>query len=483
MSVDPDPAIERAAQIAAAHARRQFAIELRRAGRADRQAEVVGAGRAGNALAAALADAYLAAPAWDRGSLGGATVVLLGKAPRWTIEVVADVLDAYPRAPTDRPRELARFIARLRSFRSNVPGAPGATPDAKPFRVLNRTVTTTATVRRPFATPRLDSVADLTAWLELSTEDLAWFADTRHMNRRARDRRLHHYRYLWLNGRLVEAPKPRLKALQRQILASLLRLIPTHPAAHGFVPGRSPHSFAAPHAGQRMVIRLDVTSFFAAVSARRVYGMLRAAGFPEPVAHTLTGLCTTVTPPSVLTHAPASVPNRDYRLALLRAPHLPQGAPTSPALANLCGFRLDRRLTGLAARYGARYTRYADDLAFSGPLSPASASSLVAAVRAITLDEGFRLNEAKTRVRGAADRQQLAGLVVNAAPAPPRHEYDTLRALLHNAIGTGIDEQNREGHADFAAHVAGRIAWMSHHHPARAAKLQALLAQVRSLRT
>jgi hypothetical protein len=162
--------------------------------------------------------------------------------------------------------------------------------------------------------------------------------------------------------------------LQRQILASLLRLIPTHAAAHGFVPGRSPHSFAAPHGGRRMVIRLDVTSFFAAVSARRVYGMLRAAGFPEPVAHTLTGLCTTVTPPSVLTHAPASVPNRDYRLALLRAPHLPQGAPTSPALANLCGFHLDRRLTGLAARYGARYTRYADDLAFSGPLSPTSAS-------------------------------------------------------------------------------------------------------------
>ena len=183
-----------------------------------------------------------------------------------------------------------------------------------------------------------------------------------------------------------------------------------------------------------MVIRLDVMSFFASVTAGRVYGLLRAAGFPEPVAHVLTGLCTTRTPPDVLRRAPARVPNRDLRLALLRTPHLPQGAPTSPALANLCGFRLDRRLAGLARAYGLGYTRYADDLAFSGHTS--QPERLIDIVRSIVTDEGFRLNEAKTRIRGAADRQLLAGLVVNVAPAVPRKEYDALRALRHNARAT-----------------------------------------------
>jgi RNA-directed DNA polymerase len=402
---------------------------------------------------------------------------VLGKAPRWIYAVLDEILDAYHRPPTDRPREFARFIARLRTFRTNIPGAPGASSEAKPVRIHARPVTSTITVRRPFGTPLLDDVADLAAWLGLSILELDWYADPRGMNRRAGDRRLRHYRYLWLNGRLIEAPKPRLRALQRRVLADLLRAIPTHPAAHGFVPTRSTHTFAAPHAGQPLVIRLDVTSFFASVTATRVFGLFRAAGFPEPVAYTLTALCTTRTPSAILRTAPVPLPDRDYRLALLRTPHLPQGAPTSPALANLCGFRLDRRLAGLAEVYQARYTRYADDLAFSGRFSRSGAARFVERVNGVVGDEGFRLNAAKTRIRGRADRQALAGLVVNSAPAVPRQEYDALRALLYNAARTGLDEQNRDGHADFASYLAGRIAWVGHRHPARAAKLDALFAR------
>jgi hypothetical protein len=161
-------------------------------------------------------------------------------------------------------------------------------------------------------------------------------------------------------------------------------------------------------------------------------------------------------------------------LALLGAAHLPQGAPTSPALANLCGFRLDRRLAGLAAAIGLRYTRYADDLAFSGDLSLAATRTFVATITDIASDEGFRINARKTRIRGRGDRQSLAGLVVNAAPAVARDEYDALRALLHNASRTGLAEQNHAGHADFHGYLAGRIAWVGHRHPARAAKLAML---------
>jgi hypothetical protein len=171
------------------------------------------------------------------------------------------------------------------------------------------------------------------------------------------------------------------------------------------------------------------------------------------------------------------VPDRAYRLALLRGAHLPQGAPTSPALANLCGFRLDRRLTGLAERFGAVYTRYADDLAFSGDLTPRGVSALIGAATAIAADEGFRVNARKTRVRGQGDRQLLAGLVANVRPAVPRAEYDAIRALLHNAARTGLDEQNRDGHPDFEAYLRGRIAWIGHRHPARSARLAAMLAE------
>src|SRR5258705_5072218 len=376
MTLDPIAVVEE-------QARRAYSGEVGLADRAAARAQTVGAGRAGNRLATVLADACLAAPAWELSALTGVVADVLDRPPGWLAGVLGEVLAAYPRPPADRPRELARFIARLASFREQMPGAPGAAPDAKPVHSVSYVVSPPRTVHRPFRTPVLDDVGALADWLELSVEQLLWSADTRGMNRRAGDWRLRHYRYLWLNGRLIEAPKPRLRALQRRILAELLGPVPTHPAAHGFVPGRSPHTFAALHSGQSVVIRLDVLSFFASVTAARVYGFFRTTGYPEPVAYALTGLCTTWTPASVR-HAAPSIPDRDYRLALLGTPHLPQGAPTSPALANLGGFRLDRRLTGLAGAYELRYTRYADDLAFSGRLR--HPSTFVDRVGAIAAD-------------------------------------------------------------------------------------------------
>ncbi|KAB1915652.1 hypothetical protein F8274_03065 [Micromonospora sp. AMSO31t] len=163
--------------------------------------------------------------------------------------------------------------------------------------------------------------------------------------------------------------KSRLRALQRRLLAEVLGRIPVHLAAHGFVPGRSAHTFAAAHAAQPVVVRIDPLGFFTHIPATRVHGLFRTAGYPEPVAHTLTGLCTTRTPHPVLRRAPTGLPHRATRLAALGTGHLPQGAPTSPALANLCAYRLDRRLTGLADAFETTYTRYADDLAFSGNLT------------------------------------------------------------------------------------------------------------------
>jgi hypothetical protein len=235
-----------------------------------------------------------------------------------------------------------------------------------------------------------------------------------------------------------------------------------HAAAHGFVRGRSARTHAAPHAGRRVVVRVDLEDFFAGVTAARVFGIFRAAGYPEGVAHVLTGLCTNAVPVS------ESVPGHWRLSRRLATPHLPQGAPTSPALANLAAFALDRRLTGLAGAVGATYSRYADDLVFS---SDARLRTPVAAIAEIAHAEGFRVNARKTRVMGRGRRQTVTGIVVNSHPNVPRAEYDALKAILHRASldgPAGLDP----------AHLLGRIAWVESLNSSRGAKLRERFARI-----
>ena len=322
--------------------------------------------------------------------------------------------------------------------------------------------------------PDLGALARL---LDLDTGELAWFADTRHLERRSAEP-LRHYRWSALpkrNGvRLLAAPKPRLKEIQRRLLRHVLAPIALHPAAHGGVPGRSVASALRPHAGAQLVIRADLESFFAAIPAGRIYGVLRTAGYPEAVAYTITGLCTSVVPHAVWQAiTPPADLERHRRLGrLLAVPHLPQGAPTSPALANLVAFSVDRRLSGLARAFDAEYTRYVDDLTFSGGSRLRSGrSAFVEQLAAIATDEGFRLAEAKTVVLGASGRQQALGAVLNSHPTLSRPERDALRALLHNCATRGWRSQAR-GRENFPAHVLGRIGHLTGLDPALGAKLR-----------
>ncbi|MEV6660159.1 reverse transcriptase domain-containing protein [Nocardia fluminea] len=162
---------------------------------------------------------------------------------------------------------------------------------------------------------------------------------------------------------------------------------------------------------------------------------------------------------------------------LLAARHLPPGTPTSPRLANLVAYGLDRRLTCCAVRHGLTYTRYADDLAFSGD-ADLDTARLIWTVTAIARDEGFTVHTGKTLVRRAHQRQVLAGLVVNDAPAVPRDRYDAVRALLHNCARTGAAAQNIDEHNDFRAHVYGLISWIGETDPHRRDKLLAMADRV-----
>jgi hypothetical protein len=242
-------------------------------------------------------------------------------------------------------------------------------------------------------------------------------------------------------------------------------------------------SFVAPHVSRRVVVRLDLEDFFASVTRARVTALFRRVGYPRSVARTLAALTTISTPLAVLAAHPregADPPARSRTNQRLRDPHLPQGSPTSPALANLCAWRLDRRMAALAAGFGASMTRYADDLAFAGD-QPflGSLPHFLPRAGAIALEEGFALNHRKTRVMRSGRRQQLCGLVVNQRPNLPREETDNLRALLWNAIRLGPDSQNREGHADFRRHLEGRIAWVASINVARGRRLAALFDRIR----
>jgi RNA-directed DNA polymerase len=231
------------------------------------------------------------------------------------------------------------------------------------------------------------------------------------------------------------------------------------------------------------VIRLDLSDFFTSIAAARVYGVFRTAGYPEHVAYTLTGLTTNVVPAEVWRDAPQPVgarqPQRRFLVGKrLGVPHLPQGAPTSPALANLCAHRLDRRLSGLAEGFGLRYGRYADDLAFSGSPSRAGTKRLIELADTIVAEEGFALNPTKTSVMTQGGRQRLTGMVVNRHPNLQRTEYEALRATLHNAVEKGLESQNREERPRFGEHLAGRVSWAAAVNPERSRALRQLLTEI-----
>jgi hypothetical protein len=154
--------------------------------------------------------------------------------------------------------------------------------------------------------------------------------------------------------------------VQRAIHAGLLQHVPVHEAAHGFVAQRSVATHAAAHAGQAVVIKFDLRDFFGSIRAAQVAAAWRTLGYPAGVARCLAALCTHRTARMVVDRLREDGGLDWLGAKRLRAAHLPQGAPTSPTLSNLCAFGLDLRLDGLAWAFGATYTRYADDLVFSG---------------------------------------------------------------------------------------------------------------------
>jgi hypothetical protein len=430
-----------------------------------------------------LAAAFLNGP-WSVDGLAEHGSRACGKRERWIRPVARRVLAAFPARPTGAATDdLIRFL------NSDEGLAHGARLTEQPHEIFWVAPAMIPAAGRPalWDVPALATEGALAGWLGLTPAELDWFADCRGREADVSAGPLRHYTYQWQpkrtgkKWRLLEMPKPRLKALQRRLLGGLLDHVPPHDAAHGYRRNRSIASYVAPHVEQAIVLRFDLHDFFPSIRSGRIRALFRTAGYPTTVARLLTGLCTNVVPADVLDTAPYACEGlvQGANIERLRWPHLPQGAPTSAALANLCAYRLDCRLAALARSVNAHYTRYADDLAFSGDeLLARSARRFQVMVCRIALEEGFEVHVRKTRFMRRSVRQQLCGIVVNARPNIPRAEYDRLKAILHNCIHQGPSGQNRDGHDEFRAYLAGRIGYVAMLHAARGQKLRVLFDQI-----
>jgi RNA-directed DNA polymerase len=330
-----------------------------------------------------------------------------------------------------------------------------------------------------YSFPVLRTPEQLAQWLELPIGRLAWLVHRYADDSRPQSEREAHYHYRWLSKRsggrrLIESPKRTLKQAQRRILREILEKVPPHDAAHGFSVGRSILTNARPHVKQAVVVKFDLANFYPNVTFARVTAIFRSLGYSRETAIWLARLTTSALPANMpfVKEEPSAV------LPYLKR-HLPQGAPTSPALANLSAYSLDVRLAGLARSFGANYTRYADDLTFSGPTRfGTSLRDFIPLVGQIVRQERFRLNAAKRKILRSSGKLVVTGVVVNEKINVSRREFDRLKAVLTNCARHGASSQNRAGHPHFAAHVRGRIAQVTQLNADRGARLLAVYNQI-----
>ena len=409
----------------------------------------------------------------------------LGRPWRWLQPLAQRYVEAFAGSTRPRHRDVVRFLREDSGFAEARAKYRRKIAIAEWLAEPQRMQPVEAAER--WDLPTIESVGALADWLCLSVNELEWFADLKELGNKLGRAKLQHYHYRMLpkrsgGVRLTEIPKPWLKEMQRRILSGILDRIPVHPAVHGFVKGRSIATFAAPHVGKRVLLRIDFQDFFPTFPAARIQALFRTFGYPEAVADRLGGICTNAVPQEVWSNRPNEIEPSQWQetRTLYARPHLPQGAPTSPALANLTAYRLDCRLSALAKTAGAVYTRYADDLAFSGGEEFNRAVGRFAThVAAIAFEEGLSVNHRKTRIMRQGVRQHLAGVVVNQKTSLRRRDLEVLEAILTNCVRRGPESQNRDAHPNFRAHLEGRIGYVEMINRDKGRRLRALFEGIK----
>lgn len=229
--------------------------------------------------------------------------------------------------------------------------------------------------------------------------------------------------------REINAPSKKLKHIQRWILDNILYKLDSGDYAHGFIPEKTIYTNAKVHVNQDLVLGIDLKDFFPNINFRSVYYVFYSAGYTKKIAWKLADLCT-------------------YHWKL------PQGAPTSPMLANLVALQLDEEIAKYCMRRNFEYSRYADDITVSGSYNlPMHKEKIIKIIEM----NGFTINGKKTRMFSKGSRQMVTGLVVNDKVSIGRNKKKTQRAIVHNILINGPVVENRLNDPFFKERVFGHL--------------------------
>lgn len=223
--------------------------------------------------------------------------------------------------------------------------------------------------------------------------------------------------------RQITAPRSQSFLMMLQAVNEILKAVYTpSDFAMGFTEGRSVVSNATVHKGQNYILNLDLKDFFPSIEQPRVWKrlQLKPFNFPVPIASLIAGLCS----------MRVTQQNEDGKESYAYV--LPQGAPTSPIITNMICDTLDRRLSGLARRFGLHYTRYADDITFSSMhyVYSKNGEFRKELLRIIT-EQGFTFNDAKTRLQKRGGRQEVTGIIVSNKLNVTKKYVREIRSLLY----------------------------------------------------
>lgn len=232
--------------------------------------------------------------------------------------------------------------------------------------------------------------------------------------------RYHHFSIPKKSGgqRHISAPSRGLSHILCYVNIMLKAVYQPSDYAMGFAEGRSVVDNASRHIGQNYVFNTDLENFFPSIAQPRVWKRFQLApfNFNQQIASILAGLCC------------MREKQEDGKFAYI----LPQGAPTSPLITNAICDKLDRRLSGLARRFGLHYSRYADDITFSSMHYVYKENDVfMTELKRIIEDQGFHMNIGKTRLQKLGQRQEVTGLTVSNRVNTSSEYVAEIRNLLH----------------------------------------------------
>ena len=253
--------------------------------------------------------------------------------------------------------------------------------------------------------------------------------------------------------RTIHAPVNGLKSILRALNFVLQCMYEPHKAATGFVLDKSIVDNAKIHVGHHYILNLDLNDFFHTFDRNRVklgfmFKPFNLNGEKEPLAFLLASLCT----------HPLEIDGEFKNV-------LPQGSPTSPTITNILCKKLDRRLTGLASRFGATYTRYADDITISSPHSIYKDEKFIKELyriieednlfkfsdKTVVIGPGLKVNEKKTRLQKSGYRQEATGLVINEKVNVRRRYVKQIRMWLYYWEKYGYEKAEQIFKRDYIA--------------------------------